>query len=229
MSLADVQQMVDDLVRDRDQVITTTQRDAAISAAVSRYSTDAPAPRVEDVTSVAGGSFLPLPTGWIIGLSTLRGIEYPVGNVPPSYVGLDAVTLYAGPTTLELLLLISLLAGDVVRVSYTGAHVLDNTTDTLPGHHRRAVACLAAADLCGQLSAHYATEGAPTLSADTVDHTGKSERFRSRSRDLASEYTRVVGTPRAEAQKPACAVVDVGSQDSLGGRPLFHPPRRWPR
>lgn len=230
MSLADYQPLVDDLVRDRDQIITPGQRDTAIAGAVLRYSGDAPATLIADVVSVAGGQRLPVPAGWVDGQSELRGLEYPVGNTPPSHIGLDAVLIYHGLAGPEIALLISLLAGDTVRVSYTGPHALNATNDTIPLRHRHAVACLAASVLCGQLSAYYATEGSPTLQADTVDHQGKTERYRIRARDLAAEYTRVVGTAPTDRSKPAMAETAFESRDSLGRRTLFHPPRgNWPR
>lgn len=228
MSLADYQQLVDDLVRDRDQVIDVGQRDDAIAGAVMRYSLDAPAPLIADVLSVNGGQRLPVPAGWVAH-SQLRSLEHPVGQTPPSFIGLNGVSLYHGLTGPEIVLLVSLLANDVVRVSYTGAHVLDAHNDSIPLHHRRAVACLAAADVCGQLSAWYATEGAPTLQADTVDHQGKTERYRTRARDLAAEYTRIVGPAPTERKRPAMAEAAFESRDSLGRRTLFHPPRNWPQ
>ena len=229
MSLAAFQQLVDDLVRDRDQVITSGQRSAAIGNAVLRYSADAPRVLIEDVTSVAGGQRLPVPTGWVVGRSELRGLEYPVGKIPASEIGLDSATIYQSLTGPEIVLLLSLFAGDVVRVTFTGWHVLTETTDSIPPPHQYAVACLAASILCGQLSAYYATEGSPTLQADTVDHLGKTERYRARARDLAAEYTRIVGNATPDSTKPAMAVAEFPSTDSLGGKTLFHPPRRWPR
>lgn len=229
MLLAGFQSLVEDLVRDRDQVLSTEERDTAIAAAVSRYSVDAPRVRVEDVTSDDGGQRLPVPSGWVDGLSDLRALEYPIGHIPTSTIGLDAVSLYQGPSGVEIVLLISLLPGDQVRVSYTGEHTLTEMISTIPTAHERAVACLAAADLCGQLSAHYATEGAPTLAADTVDHQGKTERYRARARDLAAEYSRMVGQAPNPRTRPAMAETAFDSRDSLGRRTLFHPPRSWPR
>lgn len=227
MLLPDFQQLVDDLVRDRDQVIASSERATAITSALSRYSADSPRLCVEDVTSVAGGQRLPVPVGWLEGVSELRALEYPIGQVPPSYIGLDSVSLYQSPTGIEIVMLLSLFAGDVVRVSYIGGHVLDATQSSIPARHVHAVAAFAASILCGQLSAYYATESAPTLQADTVDHQGKTERYRSRARDLAAEYTRVVGTAQPERQRPAMAEVAIPGQASIGGRPLFHPPRGW--
>ncbi len=229
MLLPDLEQNVDDLVRDRDQVIGVAARSTAIAAALERLSADAPFVRSADVTSDDGGQRLPVPTGWVSNWSELRGLEYPLGRTPPSWIGLDAAHIYRGPDDEEIVLVISLFAGDVVRVRFTQPHELTALASTVPVRFNRALACLAASDLCGQLAAHYATEGEPTISADSVDHQGKSGRWRSRARDLAAEYTRIVGTTRSDANKPAMATTSFASTDSLGRRTLFHPPSNWPR
>ncbi len=227
MSLADLQALVDDLVRDKDQVITTEQRDTAIDGAVSRYSADAPRVLVEDVTS-AGGQRLDLPAGWDANASEIRSIEYPVGHIPSIELDPEAWRVYTGPDGAEIVLLLTLLAGEDVRIAYTAPHALDAGTDTIPARHRRPVACLAAADLCGQLASYYATEGEPTIAADAVNHDSKSQRWSRRARDLAAEYQKTVGTVGDRA-KGASATVELPRRDSLGGRRIFHPPGSWPR
>jgi hypothetical protein len=226
MSLADYQQLVDDLVRDKDQVISSGARDAAIEAAVQRYSVDAPRVVVEDVTS-AGGSELDVPTHWLADTSALRTLEYPIGQLPPSLVNASAVAIYTTPTGEQLRLLFTLVDGDQVRLTYTGAHRLDADADTIPARHRQPVAALAAATLCGQLSSFYATEGSPTIGADTTDHQSKSEKFSRRARDLRAEYTAMVSPAPTERNKGASATTTMPSRDSLGRERLFHPPRRW--
>jgi len=219
--------MVDDLVRDKDQVISSVQRDAAIATALATYGAASPREIVEDI-ECPGGQVLPMPAEWIDGHSEIRAIEYPVGQVPPVEIDLTAMRVVRAPVGSSLLFLFSPTSGELVRLTYTGAHVLDEDTDTVPARHRRALAALAAADLCGQLSAYYATEGAPTIGADSADHQGKTERYRNRARDLRAEYTQTVGTT-SDRTRPASVDVALPSRDSLGGRPLFHPPSGWRR
>lgn len=228
MLLADFQQLVDDLVRDKDQVITPVARGAAIEAALARYSADAPRLVVEDVTS-AGGSTLDLPAGWAPAWSWLAMVEYPIGRTPPAEINLAGTAIYTAPVGEELRLVLSLAPGDVVRLTYAAPHVLSASVNTIPAAHRRPVAALAASDLCGQLASFYATEGAPTIGADTTDHLTKTERWTRRARDLRSDYTSVVGSAPSARDKPASATVQLPSRDSIGGRRLFHPPSDWPR
>lgn len=226
MSLAAFQQLVDDLVRDTDQVITPSQRDDAIANALARYSVDAPRRAIEDVV-VAGDGSLVIPAAWASG-SRVMDAEYPIGQRPMSQIPLTLIEVRATPTGDSILLLAELPLGDTVRLTFSAAHQLDATIDTVPAAHRRAVAALAGSDLCGQLAAHYSNESAPTIGADTVDHQGKSLRWRNRSRDLAAEYSRIVGPAPNDRAVPASAEVVLPGRNTLGGRRLFHPPE-WPR
>jgi len=145
MSLAAIQQLVDDLVRDSDQVISSTQRDDAIANALARYSVDAPRRVIEDVI-VAGDGSLPLPDAWTVGTSRLVSAEYPIGQRPIAFIPPELLDVRATPSGEDILLLVSLPVGDAVRLTYSALHVLDAGTDTVPVTHRRALAALAASD-----------------------------------------------------------------------------------
>lgn len=219
MSLADFQSRVDDLVRDKDGVISSTQRGLAIDDAVRRYSQDFPRQVTVDLTS-AGGQGLALPAGWQTGYSQALAFEYPIDEVPASEIPLGEVKTRQRPSGLAFELPESLPAAAVVRVTYTQRHAVDESTDTVPEDHRLAVCCWAAAILCGELHAYYATESAPTLGADTADHQGKSERFRTRQRDLSAQYCRDLGVQEKRPQH-GHAVVPLQRNDSQGNPRLF--------
>lgn len=227
MPLADFQTAVDDLVRDRDSVVTTVQRDAAIEAARAQYSIDAPRSVVVDATAAIGGNALDLPAGWTDD-SVLVSAEYPIGQWPPSMLNASDIQIYASPTVRQLRLPLDLSIGDTVRLTYTADHLLDATEDTVPERHRLAVASLAASWLCGQLASYYAGESEATIGADTVDRKTKSDRWRARARDLLADYTGAVGSAPSDRTKGASATAQMQRTDSLGRRRLFHPPVNWP-
>lgn len=230
MSLATYQQLVDDLVRDKDQVVSSTSRDSAIANAVAAYSVDAPRTLVRDVTG-DGSAVFTLPTEWADGISDLLSIEYPIGNLPTSLIDGQYYGLYLTPTGAQLRIdsSIGIGSGDSARVTFTAGHQLDGTNDTIPLKHQRAVAALAAAEVCGQLASYYASEGMPTIGADVSDHQGKTDRYRARQRDLLALYQSVVGSAPSERTKPASAVAQPQpALDSLGRPRIFHPVRNWP-
>ncbi|MBN8715216.1 MAG: hypothetical protein J0H50_14850 [Xanthomonadales bacterium] len=228
MPLADYQTRVDDLVRDRDNVISDPQRDAAIDTALAVYSADRPRQVVVDVTS-GGGQRIDLPAGWVDDSSTLVAVEFPIDQVPASELPLADVRIYNAPSGRKIELPIPTADGDVLRLTYTAAQLLDATDDTVPLHHRNAVASLAASLLCTQLAIYYATEGEPSIAADTVDRKNKSDRFRLLAKDLAAAYSRVVGSPPSDRNKGASVTVPMERNNALGGKRLFHPTRDWPR
>lgn len=227
MSLADYQQAIADLVRDKDQVLSLDSIALAITAAVQRYSGDAPRQMLVDQEAV-DGSQQPLPAGWLVDVSVLTGVEYPVDASPQSSLDASAYKLRQTPTGPVLQLTADLTAGEIFRIGYTADHVVDNEADTVPVKHRHAVSCLAAANLCGQLASFYATESMPAISADVTDHIGKTERFRARKRDLEAEYIRALGLPEKPVTAAAGAIAQMDATDSQGNGRLFHG-RRYPR
>ncbi|MEW5833651.1 MAG: hypothetical protein AB1832_01185 [Pseudomonadota bacterium] len=227
MPLSDYQQLVDDMVRDRDQVVSTVQRDAAIAAAVAQYSVDHPRTVVVDVVST-GGQRQALPAGFTDD-SRLVAIEYPIGNIPTTEIPLADVSIYAAPTERLLQLPDDVPVGESLRVSYTADQLLDDADDTVPARHRKALASLAASMLCTQLSAYYASEGESSIAADSVDFKDKSQRFRLLARDLAATYQSVVGSAPSDRNKPASVTVTPPRRNALGERRLFHPTSNWPR
>lgn len=224
MPLADYQQLVDDLVRDRENVVSADQRDAALAAALARYSADQPREVVVDVVS-SGGQLLDLPDGFTED-SALLSLEYPVGQVPASEIPRAEISLYRTPEGRRIALPLALDAGASVRVSYTAAQLLDADQDTIPARHRQAVASLAAAIVCGQLASWYASESDPAISADTVNHQSKSQQWRLRAKDLAAVYDAVVGPAQSGRTQPASATVQLEPRNAHGRRYLFHPPRQ---
>jgi hypothetical protein len=227
MSLADYQTLVTDLVRDRDNVVSPDQRDAAITAAVAQYSSDRPRPIVVDAEAQAPGNVLDLPDGWTPD-SVLLAAEFPIGQLQPSMLDMSEVQIYDTPTSRELRVPVQLEIGDAVRLTYTADQLLDADNDTIPLRHRQAVASLAAAMLCGQLASYYAGESESTISADTVDRKTKSDQWRARQKDLLAAYANTVGIAPSDRVKGASAVKELRRNDSLGGRRLFHPPQNWP-
>lgn len=220
MALADFQDLVDALVRDSAGDITAAQRDEAIQRAVTRYSSDRPRRKVEDIVS-AGGYYLDLPTAFDTDFSRLEDIETPPDENPPAMLAGDAWRLYETPTATKILLDSSLAAGADVRLRYTIAHQLDVATDTVPSRDREAVAGWAAALLLEQLASRYSGDIETTIQADSVDHQSKGRDYASRASRLRKLYFDHLGID-PKRTVPAGAIVDLDRDDSLGGDRLVH-------
>lgn len=221
MALADLQQSVQDLVRDRDGVLSSPERDRAIAAAVGTYSRDRPRLLVVDVEAV-GTRRLPLPTGWVQDFSALAQIEYPIDQIPAAKIDVARTQFYRGPSGLLIEVPDAILSGADVRITFSAPHTVDSATDTTPSADRHAIACLASAMLCEQLASHYATESAPTIGADTVNHADKSRTFAGRARSYRKEYETQLRIDTTR-QVSASVVVDLDNTNSDGTARLFHP------
>jgi hypothetical protein len=195
MALADFQQLVDDMVADQASVITPEVRDRAIEQARVRYSADCERELVEDVTWLVDGFDGPLPTGWSLG-AYVRQAEYPIGHKPPSLVEL---AVYQTPTGQSLAAVEPFEAGSVVRVTYVAPHLLQgglDAADTIPLHHRQAVAQFAAYVLCQQLATRYSAERETAIGADVSQTETRARAYAARAKEYRSAY--YIGTGQVD-------------------------------
>src|SRR5882762_5148906 len=104
MNLTDFETGVASRIQDSANKLSLADRDDSISQAVKqRYSKDRPRELASDVTA-NGTASLPLPTGPAVppeqfedGFSTVRAIEFPIGDLPPTYLETDSWMLYRKP------------------------------------------------------------------------------------------------------------------------------------
>ncbi|TXT23894.1 MAG: hypothetical protein FD134_1863 [Gallionellaceae bacterium] len=218
--LADFQTLAAALTRDDAGKISADDADGAISLAVTRYSKDRPRAKVEDVAA-PGGKLLPLPASWEAGFSALSGLEYPVGDVPPSMIGSQAWAMYNAPGGMSIMVFDSIPVGAAVRASYGVAHQVSGVTDTVPPGDREAVCCLAAASLCDQLASLYSGDTDSTIGADSVNHQSKAAEFAARAKALRKRYHDELGIDDRK-NVAAGVVVDLDLSSSLGGDRLGH-------
>ena len=217
--LTDYQTEVTQLVRDDANRIAADDLARAITAALLRYSADRPRTKVEDVAGVTGQT-MALPPGWQAGYSVLRTLEYPAGQIPPSYIEADRWGMYDAPTGQVTQLQDALpAAGVTVRANYTIAHVLDDTTDTIPMADRKAVASYAASLLCAELSSFYANQGDSTIQADSVQSQSRSDAYAKRARDLRKFYNDSIGV---EDKQSAAAGTVVSISTAARRQTFFH-------
>ncbi len=223
MALADLQTLVDDLVRDDAGKVAVSERDRAIGLAVVRYGQDRPRSVLEDVTA-DGSSFLPLPAGWEDGGSRIVSLEYPIGQWPISYLSQEGYGVVDTPIGDEIRLAGAIPAGASVRVLFSTSHVLDAINDTLPVNDREAVACYAASVLMDQLASLHSGDGDSTISADSVEHRSQAQEYASRARAFRARYFDGLGLD-PKRTRPASTVVDLDLPDSRGRDRLTHPRR----
>lgn len=222
--LSDFQTLTASLVRDEEGKISVDERDQAIALAVVRYGKDRPREEVEDVTG-DGTQYLDLPTLWEAGVSGLRAIEYPIGNIPPSYIEAGAWGIYNMPGSVQRIVLQQAVGnGADARLTFTVSHIVSAVADTVPLADREAVACWAAALLCDQLSSLYSGTSDPTIQADSVQHQSKAAEFAKRANSMRARYYGELGID-PKRNVAAGAVVNLTLPNSQGEDRLTHPAR----
>lgn len=214
--LTDFQTIIDDLLRDDANSITETQRDTAIVSAIARYSKDRPRSKVEDLVCASGGNYLDLPAAWEPEFSQLQSIEYPIGNVPPTFLANTDHDIYKAPNGEKIMLLNGVPINATLRVTYTISHVLSITEDTVKLGDREPLCCLAAASLCDQLASFYSGDTDSTIRADSVGHQSKAGEFASRAKSLRKRYQDELGID-AKRNVAAGVVVTLDKTNSQGG------------
>lgn len=212
--LSHYQALTDSLVSDDAAKIDVVDRDNAIAASVLRYSKDRPREKVEDLTP-ANAQSLPLPAAWADDFSDLRSLEHPIGSVPPNLIEPDRYAFYRAPSGLTIMLLdaVTVAAGSV-RATYTIAHALSTTEDTIPPADREPVCCWAAALLCEQLASLYSANTDSTIQADHVETMSKAQQYAKRARDLRKRYLDELGVEEKRAEASGVVVnMDFAASD----------------
>jgi hypothetical protein len=221
--LADYEQLVTDLIRDDAAKIVLAEKDRAIAAAVYRYSEDRPQEKAQDVTP-SSANVLPLPGAWEADFSNLRSLEYPIGNVPPTFVDQGRYRWYRAPGGLQVNLDDAVaVAANNVRATFTYKHVVDAGNDSIPIQHRLPVASWAAAICCHQLAAFYSSGQDSTIQADSVQQQSKATEYKKRADELEQFYLDELGIDPKRSQ-PAGVTVELKRPDSWGGPRINHPP-----
>ena len=185
MSLALLRPRVIGNVRDTSAILANpADYDTALRAAVDRYSKARPLELVADL--VGTGSYdLVLPDAWQASWSEPRQVEYPVGERKPQLVPPSERAIYTTPDGPVLRLLCSTPgAGELVRLTYTVLHSIEENATTVPVADHNAVVLIASALACEQIASRYANKGSSTLKLDGVDQKSQSAEFAGRARQF---------------------------------------------
>jgi hypothetical protein len=178
------------------QLLTDSEITAFIANAIARYSAQRPRDVTADVTA-DGTIFVPLPSTWEAGFSTLTEVEYPVSATDlPTIIDERYYRLWQTPTATKILWLDggNPAANAAVRIRYTILHTITASATTVPEAHFYAL-CEMAIALCAEsISAKYANTRETALAADAVGFQTKSQQWASVARRAFERFKAVVGT-----------------------------------
>lgn len=224
-----------------------TTLDAAIAAAVSRYSTDRPREVVEDEVGTGSPYFVLVGTGavlasWLDGVSSIKRIEYPAAAIGASYrpTYLDrqddwTETYRDGSKTYLYLRGAVPSVAETVRITYTAPHTHTSVTDTVPAGDREALYDLAAYYACIALGTKAAGSSDSTISADSVNYRDSQLRYKQQAELWLGSYNDRMGISDGSGAggksggsgvAGASATGDWDRRDS-GNRPFLTHGGRW--
>jgi hypothetical protein len=245
MNFLDFETGVTSRIQSTSGKLSQTDQDDAITQAVKRYSKDRPRELVTDITGVNPGSaILALPTGpsnpaeqFEDGFSIIRSIEFPVGDLPLTFLEGDDWFIYRTPTGLKLALNSLVPATtDTLRVTWTVRHNPGTTgaqavATTVPDADFEAVCDLAASFCCDKLSAVYARTNDPSIQADTVNYRSKAQEYASIAKQFKKRYDDHIGIEDSGAGggSPTAGAIAIGDMNLTQGSGVDRLTHRRPR
>lgn len=203
MALADIEQLVKDMVADQDANVTPDVLTRAIGQALQQYSADCPREVIQSVTWPRG-AFADVPANWVPGTTILRavwvlGAGLTAGMQRPVFVA--AFRKDADTWALEANQLLP--EGAVVQLTLAGTHVLSDTEDSIPAAHHYPVAAWTASLLCRQLATRFSAERETAIGADMAQTESRARAYAARAKEWRAAYFSALGLIDPEQRKDA--------------------------
>ena len=219
MTEAQIRQRVIAEVKDEsDKLCDPEDFDNSIQSALKEFSRQIPDVDVEDVVG-SGTNDQDLPTGWINEFSNIEQIEFPIGNIPATYLDPDNYLIYSDPSGNKIRLLDNQPAmTESIRVSYT----LLRVATTVPEGDIEAFILLASAFCLEKLANAWLQMNDSLIAADSVDRQNKSRDAAARAKILRALYKAHLGLKDDDTTKAAAAVIDLDYGYPGGGSRLTH-------
>ena len=195
--------MIQHRVHDEDGVLARMPGalDDALSQALQEYSRRLPYVKTAVLTGDGSTILFAVPTDWQLGWSHIVTVEYPAGADEPTYLSTASWSLYQNTdNTLKIRLLTAPASGETARVRYTTVHSVGETSasTSVPSIHDAALATLAASYACQMLAVHFAAQSDSSFVADTTDHSGRSQRYADRAKDLMDRFNIMLPDPQTK-------------------------------
>ena len=191
-------------IKDTNEDLQPEDFTGNVLEAIKRYSKARPRTLAADVAGTGGHDYT-LPSGWSPGLSVLESIEYPIGDIPETFLDPTTVKLYQTPEGLKLRLYeVTPPVGQDFRVTFTALH----EEASLPESDLEAVANLAASLCCRQLAQRYAGTSDSMIGADSVNFRSKGDEFARRAKELKQLYQEAIGVKENDTTPAAMTTVN---------------------
>jgi hypothetical protein len=222
-AISDFAAAIADVLSDDGHRLTNSLEAFCKRAILERYSQDAPLCLVSDVQG-NGTNYLPLPVAvgdgnnlpvWESNFSTIKCIEFPIGQQPPQLILDSDFRIYSRPGAPDQILINFDTPGrdDTIRVTWSARHLADGST--VPDKDFYAVVDFAASLGAERLASFYVGTGDSTLQADVVQYRSKSAEILSVAKALRKRYYNHMGIDEG-----ASGDVEAGPAFALGNQYL---------
>lgn len=177
-----------------DGTVTWTEEsddyDRHILGALDLFSKSVPATLVVSVTGNGTSSYA-VPTGWIDELSTILFIEYPISEIPPSYLFNDRYMIFQSTSTIWKIMLFdeTPTSSETFKVTFTAKRDATNIPDGL----LEPFVWLAGALCLLELSTKAVNYVDSSINADSVNYESKDEQYSEKVRQLMKMYRDSIG------------------------------------
>lgn len=200
-------------------VLSDTDVDSIVVAALAQFSKDCPYIKVSDISG-DGGYDYSLPTTWQDGFSVIKKLEYPAGEREPVYMEPENWIIYNNGSSKKLRLLNHTpTASETIRLTYTIAF-LETTIDNIPVSYQDAFCNLAASICCEAIANYYTQSSDSTVDIDSVDYLSKSNDWGSRAKRLRKLYEIFLSSQ--EGLQAVSVTGDWDNKPSWGDDHLLH-------
>ena len=179
-------------LQDNDSVLDDVEVDDTLEQALAEYSTRQPRTAVQALAGDGTTLAFAVATDWVPEWSYIRHITKLDANNVPSPVAHTTYYVEQTPSARQIRFESALADATTYHVHYTTSHDLTASSTTIPTHHQRAVATLAAAIGAQWIAQHYAATSDSSFGVDVSDHAGRSERYAERARRLHESFERLV-------------------------------------
>lgn len=230
-TLTAVKTQINAMIQADDNEIGPFDRERGIYAALERFSRDAPDEVTEDVSG-DGGKYYAISglTYFAEEYSRITKIEYPAYAVSsdetPQFLDAeDWDDNYRDGSNVRYLFLPNHApaATETMRITYTAPYTVVSDAISIPSQNYYAFCNLVACEVCRYIATKYARTSDNSISADSVDHSGRSGRFRDMASDFCAAYERMMGFATDDGTSTGAAGEFV-DWDTAPGWPTS---RRW--
>ncbi len=160
-----------------------------LDEAVGVYSKLRPLEKIYAVNLPVPMNVVDLPQNWETGFSSINYIEYPAGNTPPALLDENDFEIFLDDDGEYKLRFTEALSGEV-RINYNISNNFDNSNPPIisaPDIDFYCISNIAAGIYLMALASRWGESVSGGLQADTVDYNGKTDRYRSLSKELFAQ------------------------------------------